>query len=80
MQQTITERLCTDLDGQERCFTSFTDTIEAFVNKKNLSKAAKSDEISEAPLDLKHINTSHMTQHQTSSLKLQSACHYLIRT
>ena len=42
----ITARLCADLNGQEVWFTAFRDTIEAFLSKKNLTKAAKSDEIS----------------------------------
>lgn len=52
----ITARLCADLDGQEVWFTAFIDTIEAFLSKKNLTKAAKSDEISETLLDLKDIS------------------------
>ena len=40
----ITARLCADLDEQEVWFTAFIDTIEAFLSKKNLTKAAKSDE------------------------------------
>ena len=52
----ITARLCADLNGQEVWFTAFTDTIEAFLSKKNLTKAAKSDEISKTLLDLEDIN------------------------
>lgn len=52
----ITGRLCADLDGQESWFTTFKDTTETVLNKKNLTKAAKSDEKSEALLNLKDIN------------------------
>lgn len=55
-RKNITARLCADLDEEELWITSFTDTIEAFLSKKNLTEAVKSDEISEALLDLKDIN------------------------
>ena len=37
----ITARLCADLDKQELWFGAFTDTIEAFLSRKNLTKAAE---------------------------------------
>ena len=66
----ITARLCADLDGQESWFTTFKDTTETFLNKKNLTKAAKSDEISKALLDLKDIN---FTYDSTSNFITQVA-------
>ena len=61
----ITARLCADLDGQDVWSTAFIDRIEAFLSKKNLTKAAKSGEISEALLDLKDID---FTYDSTSDL------------
>jgi len=52
----VTARLCADGDGEEVWFTAFTDTIEAFSSKKNLTKDTRSDQISEALLDLENIN------------------------
>ena len=58
MQQRISlqDSVLTSVDGQESWFTTFKDTTETFLNKKNLTKAAKSDKKSEALLDLKDIN------------------------